>query len=116
MTLNPTSCCGLNDIDELNSHRTPENAMMSLCEELYFEDGGDYLDEDKPKLAFILFTELVKHKYAKRFATYISKQKLGTVIHTPSKVNLKSGNKIRAWIWTVDRKALKQWAKEHHVL
>ena len=43
----------------------------------------------------------------------IKKHKLGNVIQTEKKHNPNSGNKIRVYLWTVDKKALSKWFKRH---
>ena len=44
-----------------------------------------------------------------RVVDYIKKNKLGRVVGTHGKVNPNSGNEIKAWLWEVNEKALREW-------
>lgn len=101
-------CCGLGEISGLSDYRKPELALKSL-----FRDSGDGLLLRQPHL---IFTQAGRGAtYGKRFAAYLVKEGLGTVVATPSKTNPNSGNPLVAWIWTTNKKALKKWGVTHNV-
>ena len=50
--------------------------------------------------------------HGKRFAAFIVKKGLGTVISTPALVNPNSRNRIVVWAWTINKAGLRKWLKE----
>lgn len=107
------SCCGIKEIGNLSGFRTPEKAMISVCEQ-------------EESFGIILFSEISEWRkdrhlnmtlgvfYAKNFSELITKNKLGSVIETESVFNPNSENKIKAYLWNVDNKALKSWYKKRN--
>lgn len=63
-----------------------------------------------PYYCMIVFSDTIrKPSRGTRLAKYIKDNKLGTVTASPVRTNPNSRNRIRTWIWCVDRKALKKW-------
>lgn len=100
-------CCGLGEMSGLSDFRRPELALKSL----FRDDSGLLLRQPH-----LIFTQAGRGAtYGKRFAAYLIKEGLGTVVATPSKTNPNSGNPLVAWIWTPNKKALKAWGAAHNV-
>jgi hypothetical protein len=93
-------CCGIREIDGLSGHRTPEAVLKDLR--------GRFHEDHKWRHA--VFSQAGKRStYGKRFAAYITKEKLGTVVETETKVNPNSKNPLKAFIWTIDWDAMRKW-------
>lgn len=97
-----TSCCGLSDIDYLKGTK-PKEAIAKICTDRELNDTPP----------FYLFSGVVKEKYGENFKKYILKNKLGKIIETPTRINPNSDNRIKAWVWSVNNKEIKRWAKEN---
>ena len=95
------ACCGIKEIDGLSRTKYPAEAMYSL---LYNCEGFRY----------IIFSQAgAKAKYGERFANFIYRHKLGSIVSTRGVYkNPNSGNILKAWIWTVDTKACNEWFEE----
>ncbi len=107
--VNQTQCCGFKEIDGIEYANTPEEtkqALKDVCRDFF--DGED--------AAFLFFTGVSKERYGQKFKALILKNKLGTIIETKAKRNPNSGNAIKAWVWTVNRKNFKEYAKKHKLL
>lgn len=92
LSVRSTSCCGVRDIDGLSDHsRNMEGAFRLFWPQFTG--------------AFALFTCPTKNKYGERFKKYIEKHKLGSVVETERRKNPNSGNMLRAYLWTLDKKA-----------
>lgn len=104
-TLEDTTCCGLDEIDGLNS--TPELTLKDICADKY-----PSWEDDAMRHAFILFTDVWSRGRGRALAAYIKKHKLGIVIQTPHlRKNPNSGNRIRVWVWAPNENNLKAWWK-----
>lgn len=121
-------CCGIAELDGIRAHNPKEvirGVAISMIRELegYEEDkeymkrnyghvqGFDY-SEAEYQCPHVFFTDIKDCKYGKALASYIKKNKLGTVVSTVSRVNIRSGNQLRMWVWTLNKKALKEWYKK----
>lgn len=100
-----TNCCGFKEIDGLEN-TTTKQALIDICH--------DYFNEDND-CAFLFFTGVTKEKYGQKFKALIKKEKLGTIIETRSKKNPNSSNKIKAWIWDINKTKLRAFAKQNKV-
>lgn len=107
--LKDTSCCGLKEIDGLSC--SPEQTVDELCEELFEEPVSCFIDN--PDMAFILFTDAVKYKNGQELARFIQKHDLGTVYGARARTNPNSGNKIKAWIWSPNKRKLKAYYRKY---
>jgi hypothetical protein len=99
-----TNCCGFKEIDGLNDN-TAKESLNQVCEDFF--NGED--------AAFLFFTGVSKKRYGQNFKRLITKLKLGKIIETEAKRNPNSGNKIKAWIWSVNKPKFKQYAKQHQI-
>lgn len=103
------NCCGAVEIGPVEDY-TPEETVRAVAD--YFD--RDYFDRED-HVAFLLFSGRVTkyNKGAGELMDYINNSCLGEVVYTDPTTNPSTRNKIVAYIWTPDWKALKVWAKEH---
>lgn len=100
-------CCGINEIRSISDNRNnPEQTVIDVCKETYTEEKIG---------AFLLFTDINKREAGNNLAKYILKNDLGSIIKTPLAINPNSGNKLQAYIWTINKRNLKKFAKKHKV-
>lgn len=104
-------CCGLHEISNIAEYTDmPELVIEELCKTF-----NEYEGDQAFRGAFMYFTGVVKEKYGQQLASYIRKNRLGTIVQTPAATNLRSGNKIKVWIWVHDRKRLRTWAAKRNI-
>lgn len=111
--INGLSCCALAEIDGLGYSGGAENALLAMFQDSPYDDRTSWVS------AIILFTGASARKstqaeYAREFAAYIKKHKLGTVEqHTPT-YNPNSGKYVTLYVWLTNIEALKRWWKKRH--
>jgi hypothetical protein len=71
-----------------------------------------------PHACHFLFTQASSYKecdtpYGKYLREYIEANKLGTVVETVPAVNRNSDNYVVAYLWTLDKPAIKAWVEAH---
>ena len=94
--------------------------------------GGEYEKRHsgwdlRPACAFVVFSDhnamyeldeerdiIEKRLYGKPFADFLTKNKLGTVVHVGHQKNPNSGNNVDMWVWTPNEKAVMAWAKKNY--
>ena len=107
------ACCGMREINLLSMHASAAIAMKAFAEQTF--------NRQHTNFRYAVFSEANYgdtrglYAYGREFAKFIKANKLGTVAATGWHVNPNSGNKLKAWIWTVDWDALKVWAKKARV-
>lgn len=101
--LEETSCCGVDELDGLS--KKPERILRDLCFDKYDEEEGGW------KHAFLLFTDVTANKNGARLARYIKNKGLGITTTLHAKRNPNSGNRVKAWLWSVNEPELKKWFK-----
>ena len=94
--INKTTCCGLDEIFDLEEETKP--MLLNISER--------FLDE---KTAFYVFSDVSYSSSGKNLAKMIKKLKLGTITTTKYKTNPNSGNKLKIYVWSVDSKKLRDW-------
>lgn len=99
MTINETSCCGLDEIMGVSAQK-PNIILKELYE--FILDG-----DSKPP--FYLFTDETSSSGGKGLAKYIKDYKLGDLVCTKSKRNPNSGHNIKAWLWTINKNNFSKW-------
>lgn len=111
MDIQQLDCCGISELQGIGDH---EGNSEEIIRELYdFTDGFDAVK------TFYLFSAVLRHAnggnrltYGPKFAAYITKHKLGTLVETAAHPNRTGGgNTIKAWIWHPNLTALRGWAK-----
>lgn len=131
MEIVSTKCCGINEIDKLGEHNTPEGAMLSFCES-QLETNNKFVNPSGVKEAagtknaictHYFFTGAVypkdltasgrvrKDHYGVAFAKFITDNDMGTVIETPCAVNeaWHPDHSVMAWMWTPNFNAVRAW-------
>ena len=109
MYIRDCACCGVKEIANLREYHTTKEAMQDFCRH----------NLRWGKLAtcrHVFFTQATgdnNEKYGNRFAAFILKHNLGSVVRTKGDVNPNSGNYLIMWVWTVNWKATKNWWKEN---
>ena len=117
MYFSTVSCCGIREIGDLSSHKTPQQAVAAFVKQT--------LKAYRSNFRYAIFSEAVyegypgsrpRKPYGRAFAAYLKTEKLGRVAATAWNKNPNSGNNLKAWIWTVDWEALQAWEKKHKSL
>ena len=105
MTIESTSCCGLKEIESITGE-SPEELLKGVCE---------YLNAEVWEFDFslLLFTATTDMDEGDNLAKYIKKGGLGTVVKTRPKKNPNTGNRIVAWVWSVNERALRAWCRKN---
>lgn len=129
MSICDTACCGTRELDGV-SDEPPETLIREMIEEGFLESHYDFSGSRltkkwNPCFAFVVFTDTNAKSYTghnrrytgKKFAAYLEAHKLGTVTASVRRTNPNhSGRKgvfLQVWVWAMDFKALKVWAKDH---
>jgi hypothetical protein len=115
-------CCALDELTDLTDYSqdppTPEYSMFTLCRARsnVYKKGKLY-----PFPGTIIFTGVIAYKgtgvkptYGQRFARFITRNKLGTVVGGKpayNRINHPS-HLVRTWVWNPDQRALEEWFKE----
>lgn len=100
---------GIVEIDGLSDYNNSKDMMRGLCYELR-QTYTRIMDITFP---ILLFTGVVADRYPGDFSRLIKRAKLGDVICTNPRINPNSDNVIKAYLWTVDKKALSKWFKKN---
>ncbi len=101
-------CCGTNEIHALNeSGITADDIALSVMMQREFEEFS---------CAHLILSEVTNHRdwpmHGADLERLVKKHELGTVLASASKLNINSGNHVRAYIWTPHYGRLQQWAQE----
>lgn len=109
-------CCGFREICNL-SGIGPERAIKEICDaqfvSRYASNSYSITRVLDLSLSHAVFTEVQNGTYGKNLAAYIRKHKLGTVIGSRISTNPNSGNRLKGYIWTINKRALSAWHKKH---
>lgn len=136
MNITSTSCCGVDEIDNLQDYTDPEKAMLAFCDQVFHYDR--WIKESQDNLAGIYiftgverlrgtteiaipYTDKNRYKigvrigYGSAFAKFITVNKLGKVVAGQAAANrINHPNHIvKCWVWTPAVTALKRWYKEN---
>mgnify|MGYP001598676929 CR=1 FL=1 len=111
--LESQGCCGMDELVGIE-HSTPAETIKDVLER-YLNDG----ETDVPLFVYSGVAKDTKSKranhahggYGEALTAYIKKHKLGTVVVSKAGINPNTGNKIKAWIWTVNNKKMLAYAK-----
>jgi hypothetical protein len=93
------ACCGIVEIAGLSEYDTPEDAFKDFARQL-----------TRCRLfRYAIFSEASRKGYGSKFATFIKRNKLGSVVCTDWNINPNSEHTLKGWLWTVDRDAVRDW-------
>lgn len=122
-------CCAISEIVKLSTHRTPLSALEAFCKQYRGVRGGVNLHTDQMS-AYYLFSGVVEERgtgdnydiiagrvddieYGPKFAAYILKHDLGTVVQCPKRINDNHPlHTVQCWVWCPDKKKVADWWKE----
>lgn len=118
MQIRNTSCCGLKEIEDLQDADEPEDAVRLLLDISGTKEYSTTQHRYVPKLnilfSHVLFTEVIGDGgYGRQLSAYVKKHHLGTVVMSSTSTNPNTGNRIRCYIWTIDKPAIKAWWLKH---
>jgi hypothetical protein len=129
-------CCGLQEIDDLQSHDSPKEAMEDFCSatlsknmytgritnnmgNIYIFSGVERVSNAKIKTykngqaepETLGWVDPVKIKYASEFAAFIRRNKLGVVKESPARSNRLNhpNHMLKCYIFCPDGKAISKW-------
>lgn len=126
-------CCGVRELGEINFYKDPAEVIATMAGDCLSYRAGRYTARGEwqqgPQVfeaafAHVIFTGVTKcidkghnrgreDNYGLKLSKWIEKQKLGTVVASPSRVNPNTGNKVTVWIWTVNKVNLIRYFKTH---
>lgn len=124
VTIESDICCGLGEINGIMHAKDPEaNAIQILfvafCYWHFNRNKEELVRLVIPAQGVLVFTQArySKENYGEKLAAYIKKNKLGKVVKSAEGNNQNhKGSKITAYLWTLDRKAIRAWAKRPEIL
>lgn len=104
---NGLDCCGLLEIAGLRGYSDMPTESQLFKDLWVLFRGCDY------RFAHVIFSDHIKCARGDALERYIRKYKLGPVLSTKREKNRNSGNLVKAWIWTPDLPAFKEYVKAH---
>lgn len=121
-TIHKTQACSHAELNGVGSHADPAQVIVSVCNDA--QTTNHYGCGVNPVLfSFYVFSQaqikgqaaIKGETYGDRLSRFITENKLGTVIETESKSNLKyhSQHHSKVFIWTVDHAAVNKWYKDY---
>lgn len=109
MSVQNTSCCGLDEFHDMYYHKTVKDFIIDCLDQV--ESSGDDITPH------ILFTDVKENSRNKvngeKLHKFILENKLGTVVKTPPRINTNSNNKLICYLWTINRRNLIAWHKKN---
>jgi hypothetical protein len=129
MNFQPTHCCGIQEITELSSSLTAEEAMASFCSKTFGSGKRaryrTTVSAGSTMYSFYYFTAAVYPEnhpdrghnsryhtpYGTEFAKLIKEAKLGRVTTLPARTNyaFHPDHKVQIWLWRPGKKNLEAW-------
>lgn len=122
MNLVKTSCCAIQDIDQLSVHGSAREAMIAFCRQAILKPPKFMNDQDIGRAgeisSFYLFTAAVSKSYrpyGKEFCDFIRKNKLGSVWASPLRPNKAwhPDHDNQVWVWMPNHQGLLAWWKDN---
>ena len=100
------SCCGIHELVDIGiegDNNPPEEIIEEVCKS-YFRN--------ESKCAFYIFSDIHRKRRGKQLVEYITKNELGKITESPTKINPNSESSLKVWIWTINTKNLRiMWSK-----
>jgi hypothetical protein len=131
MTVDHMNCCGVQEICDIESHRSPQKALDTLFDEWYVPESSAkptrynlrtyrYEEYGEPITypaqisvpAFAIFTDIADRKYGVRLMTLIENLGLGTVTKSEPALNYNSMNNVIVFTWQINREKFVELAKK----
>jgi hypothetical protein len=101
---NTTISCGVYQLQNLDSD-------SSVVVQQVANDISNRITTGENTYAFLLFSDAVIAGNGASLAKYIKEKKLGSIVASRVKINPNSENKIKVWIWGVNRNNLFKFLK-----
>jgi len=99
------SCCGITELADIRYDDSPEESLMEV---------------DPSDQGLVVFSDADSYYYkrchygkGKALAKLIGKAKLGGVIAIPATLNPNTDNHVKAWVWRVNKRALRTWQNKY---
>lgn len=116
------NCCGIGELVIEESTRS-RDCILAAREAIYIADGDAPPEAvDDPNYdpyggdfngAFLIFSHSGANiKLAEALARYIKKHHLGTVVCAGLRVNPNTGNRLKAYLWALDRDKVKHFGEK----
>ena len=130
MVIRSTGCCGVQELQYISSHPTPQEVLKDLCDRMRkpakTTAEQHYALSGKPHGHYI-FTGVIRHrkgegaptqdgKYGPNLMAYIRQHNLGTVVESaegPNRVNHPT-HIIKVWVWTPAPRMLQAWYEANY--
>ena len=93
------SCCGISELSDIRYDDTPDESIMSI----------DVSDQ-----GIIIFSDIDTndegpYHHGRALAGVVKKCRLGTLVALPVAVNPNTDNKVRAWMWRLNKRAVRRY-------
>lgn len=121
MTLHTMQCCAFQEIANLGSHYSGEEAMEAFCKTAWgtttFTKYRGFNSKPKTLYCFYVFSAPTggfytsARQYGHDFAKFIKDNKLGIVMESPKALNLAfhADHSNILWVWAPDSTAVWKW-------
>lgn len=121
MNIGSMNCCGLRELSNLSGSYSPREAMQNFLQVAcprggrYSWNTGKHTYVNELRFSHVIFSEAKNGSgnYGERFAAYIRRNNLGDVVASGRRVNPNSGNQVKCWVWTLNKRALIAWANKN---
>lgn len=125
MDINGTSCCALEELENISDMGSPEEILEEICGRAYEKDFYGFYDDEKvlKSSAFYVFTGVVGYRdgenldvdYGPNLAKFIENHGLGVVVESPARYNRvnEPTHRVKVWVWAPSDRKLKAWWKDY---
>lgn len=133
MNVENTQCCGIGEIEGIEDHPDPEDALREFLENSLDDNDYDpyaynapYDRREKPKPAKIHLNYniyfmsgvtrrgKIRYTYVQKWKRFIERNKLGRVVISKPVTNSNHLNhKVVGAVWTVNARNISKWWKKH---
>ena len=106
-----TTCCGMCELNELQSGPVASLAALAAWQEGYYGFGTDFTSGNfKP---MVIFSDRVNYQNGEELAEFIRAKRLGNLVTIKPVRNPNSGYNVQGWLWRIDKKRWNAWVKKH---
>lgn len=105
-TINRGECCGVGELSQID--QTPESILKDICD--------SWLIEEDFNGAFLIFSDVRDFTHGEALKKFIADNKLGQVKVSLAKVNPNSGNPLKVYMWSVNKKAFEKYCHKNGLL
>lgn len=112
MSVYNTQCCGIDEYINMYRYKNVKEFLINNIDE-QTDDWSNNETDFSLITPFVLFSDVKENNLNKvtgeKVYKYITKNKLGEVFKSKSRVNYNSDNHLTAYLWTINRVNLKAW-------